>query len=186
MASDAPLVYSNDSPGFSVGCWPTTPGPFTSWMRASASVTITLRRRESATPEKVLRDSAVGELGGGEALDQAGLKGYTALASANGTTKRLAVIDYNYTYLFDGAAADMATGDAALLQVIRSFRPLHPREKQAATAHYVHYMQVPRGATMASLATNCPIPDAEGQLRLLNGLYPSGEPRTGDWIKVIR
>jgi predicted Zn-dependent protease len=30
------------------------------------------------------------------------------------------------------------------------------------------------------------IPDAETQLRLLNGLYPRGEPRTGDWIKMIR
>ncbi len=27
---------------------------------------------------------------------------------------------------------------------------------------------------------------AEAQLRLLNGFYPRGEPRTGDWIKVIR
>ena len=26
-----PLVYSNLSPGFSSGCWPTTPSPFTSW-----------------------------------------------------------------------------------------------------------------------------------------------------------
>jgi len=36
----------------------------------------------------VLRDSAVGELGGGEALDQAGLKGYTALASAERAARR--------------------------------------------------------------------------------------------------
>ena len=27
---------------------------------------------------------------------------------------------------------------------------------------------------------------AEEQLRLINGLYPRGEPRTGDWIKVIQ
>jgi predicted Zn-dependent protease len=30
------------------------------------------------------------------------------------------------------------------------------------------------------------LPDAENQLRLINGYYPSGEPRTGDWVKVIR
>jgi len=38
---------------------------------------------------------------------------------------------------------------------------------------------------MASLASSAPIPDAETQLRLINGLYPRGEPRTGDWIKTI-
>jgi predicted Zn-dependent protease len=26
----------------------------------------------------------------------------------------------------------------------------------------------------------------EAQLRLLNGLYPRGEPRIGDWVKVIQ
>ena len=39
---------------------------------------------------------------------------------------------------------------------------------------------------MACLAASIRIPNAEDQLRLLNGLYPGGEPRTGDWIKVIR
>jgi predicted Zn-dependent protease len=39
---------------------------------------------------------------------------------------------------------------------------------------------------MASLAASVRIPDAEAQLRLLNGLYPRGEPRTGDWIKMIK
>jgi predicted Zn-dependent protease len=39
---------------------------------------------------------------------------------------------------------------------------------------------------MESLAASIRIPDAEKQLRLLNGLYPRGEPRTGDWIKVIK
>ena len=28
--------------------------------------------------------------------------------------------------------------------------------------------------------------DAEDQLRLINGYYPSGEPRIGDWIKTIQ
>ena len=28
--------------------------------------------------------------------------------------------------------------------------------------------------------------EALTQLRLLNGLYPRGEPRTGDWIKMIK
>jgi predicted Zn-dependent protease len=63
---------------------------------------------------------------------------------------------------------------------------MHPKERQSGTARRIHFVQVPRGATMASLAASARIPNAEAQLRLLNGLYPRGEPRTGDWIKMIR
>jgi hypothetical protein len=40
---------------------------------------------------------------------------------------------------------------------------------------YVRYIQVPQGATMASRSA-----DTRMQRRLLNGLYPRDEPRTGD------
>ncbi|RLQ22337.1 peptidase M48 [Seongchinamella sediminis] len=152
----------------------------------SASLTITLRRKDGSTPESVLRGSARGELSGGTELEQAGLKGYSAVASSGGISRRLAVIDYNYSYLFQGQSDNFAADDATLLQMIESFRPVHPQEKQAGTPRYVQYIQVPRGATFASIATSIRIPHAEEQLRLLNGMYPRGEPRTGDWIKVIR
>ena len=155
---------------------------------ASAGLTITIRRRDKTkTPRSLLESSSGGTLSIGTELDQAGLKGYTAIASNGSSARRVAVIDYNnLTYLFEGEAADFATADAALLAMIQSFRPIHPKERPAGTARYVHYIQVPRGATLASLAASIRIPDAEAQLRLLNGLYPRGEPRTGDWIKVIK
>ncbi len=154
----------------------------------SASMTLTLRRRDQAsTPRQVLETAATGSLGSGTELDQAGLKGYTVVASSAGTSKRLAVIDYNrLTYLFDGAAGNFPSTDPQLLAMIESFRPMHPKERQSGDGYHVHYIQVPRGATMASLASSVRIPDAEAQLRLLNGLYPRGEPRTGDWIKMIK
>jgi len=153
----------------------------------SASVTITLRRRQKDdSPKSVLEDDARGELNGGRKLEQAGLEGYTAVASSGGISKRLAVIDYKYYYLFEGQAENFSGADAALLTVIESFRPMHPRERQNNDPRYVRYIQVPRGATFASLAAGIRIPDAESQLRLLNGMYPRGEPRTGDWIKVIK
>ena len=153
----------------------------------SASVTITLKRRDgSTTPQSVLEGGAGGNLSQGRGLEQYGLNGYTALASSGGASKRLAVIDYNYTYLFEGAATDFASGDAALLSVIESFRPMQDQEKRSGKPMYVRYLQVPRGATLASLASSLRIPDAEAQLRLINGFYPRGEPRTGDWIKIIQ
>jgi predicted Zn-dependent protease len=152
------------------------------------TLTVSLRRRDSgATPQSVLEGTAGGTLSVGKELDQAGLKGYTAVAGNGSESRRLAVIDYNnLSYLFEGKSSDFAGADATLLAMIESFRPMHPKERTTGTPRYVHYIQVPRGATMASLAASMRIPDAEQQLRLLNGLYPRGEPRTGDWIKVIK
>ncbi|WP_235898746.1 M48 family metalloprotease [Parahaliea maris] len=154
----------------------------------AANLTITIARRDAAkTPEQALRAGATGDLSDGKVLEQAGLQGYSAVASAGGTAKRLAVIDYKgLNYQFEGAAGDFAAMDKTLLEIIESFRPLLDRERRSGTPLYVRYVQVPRGATYASIASSIRIPDAEAQLRLLNGHYPRGEPRTGDWIKVIQ
>jgi predicted Zn-dependent protease len=150
-----------------------------------AVLTITIRRRDPAvTPRDLLERSGAEGFNNGTALDQAGLKGYTATNSGN---RRLAVIDYNnLSYLFEGQAQNGSSADAVMLSMIQSFRPMHPREFGTNSGHHVHYIQVPRGATIDSLSTGLRIPDAGDQLRLLNGLYPQGEPRTGDWIKTIR
>lgn len=154
----------------------------------SAELTITVKRQApGTTPKTTLEATANGTLAAGTELEQAGLNGYTTTAGDAATQRRLAVIDYNgLSYLFEGEAQDFAGTDNVLLAMIESFRPIHPQERQAGNGRHIHYIQVPRGATMASLAAGAPIPDAEAQLRLLNGLYPSGEPRTGDWIKVVR
>ena len=154
----------------------------------SAELTLTVKRQKRAvTPRSTLQSSATGTLEKGSELDQAGLKGYTAIAHGATASKRLAVIDYKgLNYLFEGEAQSFSAGDSTLLAMIESFRPIHPKEGQADAGRYIHYIQVPRGATMASLAAGMRIPNAEAQLRLLNGFYPTGEPRTGDWIKVIR
>ena len=114
------------------------------------------------------------------------VNGTTAVASSGVQSARLAVIDHSYRFLFEGDASDFATADPAFRTIIDSFRPLTAREKVTGTSHTLHYIQVPRGATFASLASGVKLPDAENQLRLINGYYPTGEPRTGDWVKVIR
>jgi predicted Zn-dependent protease len=147
-----------------------------------------VRRRDPAvTPRAILEQGAGGTLTAGHELDQAGLKGYTAIAGQGAGSRRLAVVDYSsLSYLFEGKGQNFAAEDAVLQSMINSFRPTHPAESQAGAGSSVHYIQVPRGATMSSLAASVRIPNAEAQLRLLNGLYPRGEPRIGDWIKVIR
>jgi predicted Zn-dependent protease len=154
----------------------------------SAALRVMLRRKDAAaTPQQMLEASASGELEAGELLQQSGLDGYTAVAVSGNSRKRLAVIYLNnLAYLFEAEAGDFDAGDPQLLEMIRSFRAMHPREKSAGDARYVRYIQVPRGANVSSLASSVRIGDAEAQLRLINDFYPRGEPRTGDWIKVIQ
>lgn len=153
----------------------------------SASMTLTLKRPDPGqTPEQALTAAAVGSLGAGAALEQAGLQGYTAIASSGDAARRLAVINHNWQYLFEGKANHFDAADKDLLALVESFRPLHPQERQTGEQRYVRYIQVPRGATFASLAASIQIPAAEARLRLLNGFYPRGEPRTGDWTKIIQ
>jgi len=136
--------------------------------------------------EASLIANAQGEVTDFELLEQYGLTGSTAVASSGGQSVRLAVIDHGYRFLFEGEAPDLNAADAGFRNIIDSFRPLTEKEKVTGTSHTLHYIQVPRGATFASLASSVKLPDAENQLRLINGYYPSGEPRTGDWVKVIR
>lgn len=153
----------------------------------SAKVTFTLAKIEpDTTPTSALESSASGELAEQRELEQFGLKGATALASANGVTKRLAVIDHSYRFLIEGESADLAANDPQMLEVIESFRPLAGREKVKGDSRTIKYVQVPRGATFSTLSTSARIPNAEDQLRLINGYYPSGEPRIGDWVKTIQ
>ena len=150
-------------------------------------VTLSLSKVDPAVaPNDFLTTQATGELTNQAELDQFGLKGSTAIASGNGVSKRLAVIDHRYRFLFTGETPDIASGDANLLTIIESFRPLAAREKVKGESRNLHYVQVPRGATLNSLSSSARIPDAEDQLRLINGYYPSGEPRIGDWIKTIQ
>ena len=153
----------------------------------SQTLTIGLARIDPAQDtEASLVEGAQGDVSDLEALEQYGLTGTTAVASSGGQSARLAVIDHSYRFLFEGDATDFATADPAFRTIIDSFRPLTARERVTGTSHTLHYIQVPRGATFASLASGVKLPDAENQLRLINGYYPTGEPRTGDWVKVIR
>lgn len=153
----------------------------------SETLTIGLARIDpDQDTEASLIANAQGDVTDFEILEQYGLTGSTAVASSGGQSVRLAVIDHSYRFLFEGEAPDINAADAGFRTIIDSFRPLTAKEKVTGTSYTLHYIQVPRGATFASLASSVKLPDAENQLRLINGYYPSGEPRTGDWVKVIR
>ena len=146
---------------------------------------------QQLTPAELLRQR-VGSLRlvAGVELQQAGLKGYSAVIPG-AAAKRVAVIQHGpRVYLFVGAVrgrASLETQDEQFLSVIKSFRPMTSAEYQQAQPLRLHMVKAKPGQTIEALAKGSKLPgDALKTLRLLNNLYPTGQPRAGDWLKVVR
>jgi predicted Zn-dependent protease len=57
----------------------------------------------------------------------------------------------------------------------------------AARPYVLKLFTAQPGMTMANLARQSPLgADAESQLRLMNALYPSGEPSPGQRLKIVQ
>jgi predicted Zn-dependent protease len=88
------------------------------------------------------------------------------------------------------AAVDPSPWPAAYARAIgntlRGLYPLTPVQKALARPRQLRVVRATPGTTIAQLGGRVPdIPAIEAQLRLLNHLYPRGEPRPGQWLKVI-
>ena len=147
---------------------------------------------QGLTPQQFISERLkVTNLTQGQAISQAGLTGYTGIVPAQGKDPavRLAVIYHKESaFVFramnrDGAKTNF---DPFFQTVIRSLRPLKKSEYRLATGLKLKYIKAGRNTRYASLARRSPLEDhVEEKLRLLNGDYPRGEPKPGEWIKVV-
>ena len=77
--------------------------------------------------------------------------------------------------------------DEAVFATAGSVRALSDAEQHLAAARRIHLVRARPGDTFAGFAADSSLDDwAEEQLRLLNGMYPDGEPGPGQLIKTIR
>jgi predicted Zn-dependent protease len=142
-------------------------------------------------PAELLRQRVDNQrLVAGVELQQAGLQGYSAVIPGS-AAKRVAVIQHGaQAYLFVAAVrgrASLESQDEQFLSVIKSFRSMTHVEKQEAQPLRLHMLKAKSGQTIETLAKGSKLRgDALRTLRLLNDLYPSGQPRAGDWLKVVR
>nr|HET7859241.1 M48 family metalloprotease [Caldimonas sp.] len=92
------------------------------------------------------------------------------------------------TYWLQYAAKDAAArqrAEAGLVEAESSFRALTAADRAAAKPWRVRTAAYPRGG-FAELAKSSPLPRAEAQLRLVNGVYGGdGEPRVGQLVKIV-
>ena len=73
----------------------------------------------------------------------------------------------------NGVAATQTSGTAGVANVISDKEPVGRVNGEAIT-----YEELARGVPLKA--------NAQETLRLLNGHYPSGEPRAGDFVKIIQ
>lgn len=123
-----------------------------------------------------------GRLGGQPAAFAAG-------AQAGRPVVVAAVVVGGAQYLIAGMTRDAAAYErerSALRAAINSFRAITPAEKQAAHTYTLQLAAARPGQTMAALARQSRLgADGETLLRLMNGIYPDGEPEPGRLLKIV-
>ena len=92
-----------------------------------------------------------------------------------------------YKFLsFAKKANEFDSNDAIFLNAMNSLRFLRQDEHKFANSQMIKLVHVQEGETFATLAKKSSlVHHAEEILRLINGMYPAGEPSAGDLIKTI-
>ncbi len=159
-------------------------------------ITVTTQRADPRlSPKEFLeRRMGVTDARDGEVL-RGGYPAYTAIVpraiTAYGTMDaRFAVIYMgNRAYVFLGAVDsrhDVTDIDPDFFTAVNSLRYMSEQEKAKAHQPKIKLVQAPADVTIEQLAAESVIPKyAVDELRLINGLYPDGEPMPGDLIKIV-
>lgn len=133
---------------------------------------------------------------GGRALDQeqsfrqAGMDVVTGIVPGSAAKRVAVLMREREAFLFVGAVkggASLQSADARFMEIVRSFRPLQQGERVLAEARRIQLVRFKVGQSLEQLSEQM---QGEGdrlrRFRLLNGLYPTGQPLPGDWLKVVR
>ncbi len=124
----------------------------------------------------------------GRALEGNAYSGEVVLDTPWGKKKgRVAAVEYNNsTFVVLGAGKSRLPGQR-FDDTVASLRGLTKQEQKLATGRKIRLIRVQRGDTFADWAERSNIDQFEvSQLRLLNGLYPEGEPGPGQLIKLVQ
>lgn len=152
--------------------------------------------KERLSPVDILRDKiGISDVEEGRAVSPDGLNGFTAIApNANSPfgprPVRYAVVRHqDRAFVFAGAtrSAEARTKiDGKFMTTIKSLRLLDEKSARSARPGVIRVIEANAGTTMRVLAAASPLDQyAEQQLRLMNGMYPEGEPVPGQKIKII-
>ena len=142
-------------------------------------------------PTKVLQRDDI--LSGEEQVIN-GREAWVGEVDASGSTTPIKLMGIIYKgrdlFLFNGectAECDPEQFREAFLATLQGLRPMSVHDVNQAQNNRIHVIPARPGDTYADLAERTAISrHAEETLRLLNGGHPHGEPRAGDYIKIVR
>lgn len=146
---------------------------------------------ERLTPEEMLR-KAIGDqrLSMEESFQQAGFSGVTAVIPGQPAKRVALIVKKKEAFMFVAAVkgrGSLESEDDKFMAVIHSFRSLTKEELKLAQPAVIHVVEVKPGESLESLAQTADLPDDKlARIRLLNGLYPSGEVKPGGMLKLVR
>lgn len=156
--------------------------------------------KDNETPQDFLRRALKGNSGGmdhGEFLNLAGgLQGYTAVVRSGNTPFgnapiRAGVIAVGKSaYLFLAASRSNENGlpaqDRVFVSVMETFRKMRTAEFPLAEPYRLKIQKADQNTRIADVARNSPLAEYPvQQLRLINDLYPSKEPKPGTPFKTV-
>jgi len=151
-----------------------------------AGIELKMENRPNETPAQMLRRLTRG------AANNIDASPVNALPAASGEIRgRLAGVVYlgDKAFIFSGGGKSDDAARRALAgmrQAMRSFHAITAEERARARPLLIKLQRANAAQRLSALAARSPLGEnAEGYLRLINGLYPSGEPAPGSLFKVI-
>ena len=148
------------------------------------------------TPKEYLKEAIGGSLEDGQEIETPDFQGYTGRTLVYTKEGRLlnnrvaAVFDNKRVYQISVTSKNRSAfdkHDGAALDTIKSMRNLKGDETRLAKPKRLKLIRAEEGDTFASLAEKSALSRYPvEQLRLLNGMYPDGEPSPGQSIKIVQ
>ena len=147
--------------------------------------------RAEGSPAEVLRKLL--KLGAGSTVSPLTIGGLQAAASGitmSGKPTRIVVVFLGNSAYAIGMQANTPAvfreHSVAMDAALNSFHAITAQERTLAKPLQLRVITARAGMTFAELARNSPLGRfAEGHLRVINGLYPSGEPVAGQSLKIV-
>ena len=129
----------------------------------------------------------------GEEIEIDGFDAYVGEVENEGTDAKLKMIGLLYrdkdAFLFSGEAGPEGDAEAfreTFLATMHALRNMNVEDAKVANKLRIRVKVAEPDQTYADLARNSAIRNhAEERLRLLNAGYPNGQPRAGDFVKVV-
>ncbi|MBX2867255.1 MAG: M48 family metalloprotease [Acidiferrobacterales bacterium] len=141
----------------------------------------------ATTPEQFLRKN-FRNLRNGQSLNDGSYTGITEGKTPFGQrpVRVAAKFHGNQVLVFNGFSKGNLNTQT-FFNTVSSVRTLKRREKKLASTKKIKLVRAKRGDTFEKLSRRSSLDQyAVDQLRLLNGMYPDGEPVTGQLIKIIK